>query len=92
MLLHPSDLCDAVGSLGGPLTTVLVGRREADVVASAVLPLGDLVVVPDAWVRGVPAQAFSRRAQVALRAATAHVAGAVQRHTRVATDGQMSLF
>jgi hypothetical protein len=91
-LLHPGDLRDAVGSLGGPITTVLIGRRHAEVVADAVLAAGELVVVPDAWVRGVPAAAFSRRAEVALRAARAHAAGAIQRHARVSDDGQLSLF
>ena len=91
-ILHPMDLRDAVGSLGGPLTTVLVGRREADLVAGQVLPVGDLVVVPEVWMRGVPPHAFSRRAEVALRAATAHLAGAVQRHHQVEVDGQLTLF
>lgn len=91
-LLHPSDLRGAVGSLGGPLTTVLIGRRHADVVADAVLPVGGLVVVPDVWMRGVPTHAFTRRAEVALRAATAHVAGAMQSHARWDTEAQLSLF
>jgi len=89
-ILDPADLRDAVGSLGDPLTAVLLGRRYADLVAAAVLAVGDLVVVPDVWVRGVPAHALSRKAELALRAATAHLAGSVQHRSRA--DEQLSLF
>lgn len=89
-ILHPADLRDAVGSLGEPVTAVLVGRRNVDAVAAAILPVGDLVVVPDVWVRGVPAHALSRRAETALRAARAHLAGSVQHRARI--EGQLSLF
>ena len=89
-ILHPADLRDAVASLGGPLTTVLIGHRDADLVARALLDLGDLIVVPEAWLRRVPRGALSARAEVALRAASAHLAGAVRHIPQI--DTQMTLF
>lgn len=89
-ILHPVDVGEAVGSLGDPVTTVLVGRRHADMIADAILDVSGLVVVPDVWLRGLPPHALSRRAEVALRAATAHLAGSVRHLPRA--DGQLSLF
>jgi hypothetical protein len=89
-ILHPADLRGAVASVGDPVTAVLVGRRATAVVAEAILPIGGLVIVPEAWLRGVPAHALSRRAAIALSVASAYRAGPVEHHLR--DDGQLSLF
>jgi hypothetical protein len=88
-IVHPSDLHDAVRSLGGPLTVVLVGRRHADEVSDAVLEDANLVVVPDAWLRRVPRSALSARAEVAARVASAHRAARIEERLR--NDLQLAL-
>lgn len=89
MIVHPSDLHDAVCSLGGPLTVVLVGRRQADEVSNAVLDEADLVVVPEAWLRRVPRTALSARAEIAARLATAHRSAHIEERLR--NDLQLAL-
>lgn len=81
-ILHPSDLQDAVRSLGDRLTVVLVGRRCADAVSEAVLETADLVIVPDAWLKRVPRTALAARAQVAARIASAHRTGQIEQRFR----------
>lgn len=81
-LVDAADLHDVVRALGGALTVVLVGRRYADLVSRDVLDVADLVVVPDSWVRRVPKRALSKRAEVALRVAVAHVADTVEHRQR----------
>lgn len=71
-LIHPSDLPDVLGALGGPLVVGLVGTRHADVVAAEVLEFADLVAIPDAWLRGVPRGDLHRRAELAARIVAAH--------------------
>ncbi len=88
-ILHPSDLQDAVRSLGDPLTVVLVGRRGADAVSEAVLETADLVIVPDAWLKRVPRTALAARAQVAARIACAQRTGPIEQRFR--RDLQLTL-
>jgi hypothetical protein len=88
-ILHPSDLRDAIHSLGEPLTVVLIGRRHADAVAEAVLDVAELVVVPEQWLRRVPRTAMSTRADLAVRIANAHRAAQVEHRLR--RDGQLGL-
>ena len=88
-VIHPSDLQDTIQSLGDPVTVVLVGRRGVDAVSDAVLDTADLVIVPEAWLRRVPRTALAARARVAVRIASAHRAGQVERRER--RDLQMQL-
>lgn len=81
-IVHPADLREAVRSLGDPLTIVLVGRRDADLVSRAVLDDADLVVVPETWLRRVPRTALSARAEVAARVATAHRTARIEQRLR----------
>lgn len=81
-IVAPPDLTDAVRSLGDPLTVVLIGRRHADAVARAVLDDAELVIVPEAWLRGVPRRALSARAAVAARVATAHRTAMIEHRLR----------
>lgn len=88
-IVHPTDLRDAVRSLGDPLTVVLVGRRDADAVSDAVLDDADLVVVPEAWLRRVPRTALTARAEAAARLATAHCHARIEQRLR--NDLQLAL-
>ena len=72
VLVHPSDLRQAVGALDAPLLVGLVGTRHMEVVADAVLDVADLVAIPEAWVRQVPRGDLHRRAEVASRIVAAH--------------------
>lgn len=81
-IVEPSDLTDAVRSLGDPLTVVLIGRRHADAVAHAVLHEAELVIIPDAWLRRIPRRALSARAEVAARIATAHRTATIEHRLR----------
>lgn len=81
-IVAPSDLTDAVRSLGDPLTVVLVGRRHADAVSHAVLHEAELIIVPDAWLRRIPRRALSARAEVAARIATAHRTATIEHRLR----------
>lgn len=87
-IVHPSDLHDAVRSLGDPLLVVLVGRRGAEVVSDAVLDDANLVIVPDAWLRRVPRHALSARAEAAARLATTHRTARIEERLR--NDGQLA--
>ena len=88
-ILDPTDLRDAVRSLGDPLTVVLVGRKGVDAVSDAVLDEADLVIVPEAWLRRVPRTALSARAEGAARLATAHRTARIEQ--RVRADLQLAL-
>jgi len=81
-VIHPSDLQDAVRSLGDPVSVVLVGRRCADAVSDAVLDTADLVIVPDPWLRRIPRTAFAARARTAARIASAHRIGQIEQRLR----------
>jgi hypothetical protein len=81
-IVHPSDLQDAIRSLGEPLTVVLIGRRCADTVSDAVLETADLVIVPEAWLRRVPRAALATRARVAARIASAHRLAQIEQRQR----------
>jgi hypothetical protein len=81
-IVDPADLRDAVGSLADPLTVVLVGRRQADAVARAVLDTAELVIVPEAWLRRIPRAALSARAAVAARIATAYRTAGIEHRLR----------
>lgn len=81
-VIHPSDLQDAVRSLGDPVSVVLVGRRCADAVSDAVLDTADLVIVPDAWLRRIPRTALAARARTAARIASAHRVGRIEQRLR----------
>lgn len=75
-------LAGLVPSLGDPVTVVLVGPRHADAVSHAVLGVADLVIVPEPWLRRVPQRAWSVRAELAARIASASRAGSVEHRQR----------
>jgi hypothetical protein len=72
VIVHASDLAEALGPLGDPLVVGLVGTRQADFVAGQVLEFADLVAIPDCWLRRIPRNDLQRRAEVAARLLTAH--------------------
>lgn len=88
-ILHPSDVGDALRSLGDPLSVVLIGRARADAVSDAVLEIADLFIVPDAWLRRVPRAALSARAELAVRIASAHRVAIVEH--RLPRERQVAL-
>lgn len=88
-IVHPSDLRDVVCSLADPLLVVLVGQRGADVVSDAVLHDANLVIVPEPWLRHVPRNARSARAEIAARLATAHRNARIEERLR--SDSQLTL-
>lgn len=72
VIVHASDLAEAVGPLGDPLVVGLVGTRQMDFVAEQVLAFADLVAIPSCWLRRVPRRDLQRRAEVAASILTAH--------------------
>lgn len=88
-ILDPISLRDTIQSLGDGVTVVLIGRRDADAVAEAVLETADLVVVPEPWLRRVPRSAFTARAEIAARIACAHRQAQIEH--RVRRDLQVAL-
>lgn len=79
-IVHGSDLGDVLGSLGEPLVVGLVGTRHMDAIADTVIEFGDLVAIPDAWLRGLPVHDLQRRANVASRILTAHSAAPLRHY------------
>ncbi len=79
---HPADLREPLQELPEPRTVVLCGQRFADNVADAVLDIADLVVVPNTWLRYLPARNPARRAGLAGRLALAHAHRPIERRFR----------
>jgi len=78
ILVHPDELRAALNELPGPATVVLCGRRFADQVADAILDLADLFVVPNTWLRNLPARDPVDRALHGARIAAAHARAPVE--------------
>jgi len=78
ILVHPFELRGCLNELPGPRTVVLCGRRFADQVSAAVLDLADLFVVPNTWLRHLPAFDTEDRAAHGARIAAAHARAPVE--------------
>ena len=78
LLDHPCELRTCLNELPGPATVVLCGRRFADQVSAAILDLADLFVVPNTWLRHLPAGDTEDRALHGARIAAAHARDPVE--------------
>jgi hypothetical protein len=86
LLGHSFELQSCLRQLPAPRTVVLCGKRFADHVAAAVLDLADLVVVPNTWLRHIPAPETESRAAHAARVAVAHARAPLETHLARETD------
>ena len=78
VLVHGYELRSCINDLPGPRTVVLCGRRFANEVSDAVLDVADLFVVPNTWLRHLPAIDPADRAACAARVAAAHARDPVE--------------
>jgi len=84
LLGHPFELQSCLRQLPAPRTVVLCGRRFAHHVSAAVLDLADLVIVPNTWLRHIPAPDTDSRASHAARLALANARAPLE--TRAARE------
>lgn len=71
-LVDPLELSSCVNQLAAPRTVILCDARFRDVVATAVLRVAELYVVPATWLRGIETWDTEQRAERAAALVTAH--------------------